>query len=206
MRRRIPRKVATTVVVMGGLMLVGCGGSQRSSVSPTIAQTPTSAAVATPLLTPTLSSGAATALALGPDVALIDYQDPAGRYSVQLPSGWERVESPGLDQVFLRSPDLATLTITCVPGESASSMAQTDQNINANSHGDAPTLDVDNQVAGIPGRRVVWINRVFSRDMLHTAEYFEGKGCAWRAQLVTPVGLDFARLFERVLASFKFNP
>jgi hypothetical protein len=203
MREREPKRprassslMLATGAFLAGLTLAACGGSNTSAPTPT----PPAAATATPAQ----ASPAATAVTPGFDVALIDYQDPAGRYSVQVPGTWERQESP--DTLFLRSPDLTTLTIFCTPGGAVATVVTQDQFINTSTQGSPPTVDVVNQVAGVPGRRLVWINRVLNRDSVHTAEYFEGKGCAWRVQLVTPAGVDGATLFERILASFTFTP
>ena len=199
-RPRVPRRTAgalLALLVAGMALAAAC---KSGSSSPTATPAP---------VTPTaLSSEARTAVAALGDDGTVDYKDPQGRYTLQAPRGWDVEETFNTETFSLPGdPINATITILCTPGLTVDEAITSDAQLISNTNtGTLPVNDaVPTVVAGITAKEIKWTGKLGTIPLPHDTVYFEGGGCAWRAQLTTLGGLEIGTLeslFDRVLESF----
>src|ERR1700674_3048638 len=112
-----------------------------------------------PIAPPTVSADVGTAIALGPNVALIGYVDHDGRYTVQIPVGWTRDIAPQALTVFLAGDPLrASISVLCRPGLTADELLAEDVRGAANVGAGTlnPNAATPTEVAAVPARAVRW--------------------------------------------------
>ena len=196
----------SSLLVLSAAACGGSGGNAKSTATTLPTSTPGAAA-----LTPTSAAATQTAIAVGAQVELIDYTDPAGRYAMKIPKGWTLQASANNDNVDVYLPGkpiAADLGLACQPNETARGLLGSD--IKVNTQQGLGTIDVSQarstQVAGVEALEVTWSGKVGD----HVYVYFEGRGCAWRLTLNTyPTGGDYTidqlrPVLDGAIHSFRF--
>lgn len=188
------------------LLAAACRSSSGSKQPGAVSPGASSSVVAVPpTATPTLSPEQAAAATAGPNADLVDYRDPDGRYTVKQPRGWVRQESP--NWVLSSQPSdqyLTTFGIFCDPGGTAANLIAQDASVANNVGRRRVVNEGPASVAGGPAQLVVSVTSLSTLPLNNVTYYFEGHGCAWRVQLTTTSGVDYAGLAARLVASFKF--
>ena len=214
--------VIVSVAAVTLLVAAGCRSSSGGKATPPaaaseVAPTATVAADATAAVPPTpgpsptpLSADAMTAVAAGPQVGLVDYTDPDGRYVVGLPRGWRQDVGPNFVITALPASSITSVGVFCAPGISADELYREDNNTGSSLG--VRTEQVNNFGAGVTvvgtnGRYVESTTALGQLVLRSATYYFEGKGCAWRVQATTSIsGTDYKPLLETVIHSFRFTP
>lgn len=195
------------------LTAIACvaAGCSNSKASPQATRTAATAPASTPrpvtqVPEPTLSPDEIAASTVGPAVGLVPYTDPAGRYTVQLPKGWQTVRQANAVTASLPSAALTNIGIFCQPNTAKDELEAQDGRVTssvASSHtvlGKSTTT-----VGGAPADLVTSITNLSTLSLHNLTAYFEGSGCAWRVQLTTASGDDYTGLATRVLQTFQFT-
>ena len=223
--------IAGLLVIAGAAVGIACGGGSKDATpspaavgtpQPTMAtpgpisgnQTVVIGGTAGPTRTPTpFSVEQQTAVALGPNVPLVPFEDPEGRYTVSIPRGWTvAVNTHSFSATLGGRPVAAVVGIFCAPDGNVDDMIASDQNTQQQIGAGNLTLDrqAATQVDGVTAREVPWSGHFDLLDVTidHDWVYFEAKGCAWRIVLNTypPAKIDdYMPMFRQMLASFKLK-
>jgi hypothetical protein len=203
------------MVALAAALAMACGDddNDESVVAPTPGAQATVPGGGEPEPTATLTVDAATAIAAGPGVEMDEWADPSGRYSIELPRGWD-IEMAGdgdtLLAYFPHNQLAGFLSLACMPGATVEEMMTRDADqLRMSMMGELSFRFMeDAEVAGRPARRTGWAAPLGAVMIERVHTYVEGAGCAWRLtwaeQVERPYG-DLEPIHQRVLESFRLN-
>ena len=225
-------KLYRVVFALGAVLAMAvsaCGGGGSGDTTSTPAPPPTAYAVAsgavitynTPVPgqtivppTPTvITDENKTAIAARGSVEMIDYTDPAGRFTMKVPRGWLYQESPsGFTATLPGDPVAAQVGVYCSPDKkTVADLEAFDQNVMQSAKVGTIPFDaaVPVKVGGsIDAVSIPWMGTVSNMSIDRIFVYFVGTTCAWRIQLTTWPQLDITEMkpiLDAMLSSFAFT-